>query len=94
MNFAPFNAHTTPLFKSCNILKFADIIKVESCIFVNIVLIGILFQFLMIIFKFQPRIHAMLDQLEMVYYLFQVDTEKVRKLMLKKYFKIVLLSKS
>ena len=30
MNFAPFNAHTAPLFKSCNILKFADIINVES----------------------------------------------------------------
>ena len=35
MNFAPFNAHTTPLFKNCNILKFADITNVESCIFVN-----------------------------------------------------------
>ena len=31
--FAPFNAHTTPLFKSCNILKFADIINVENCTF-------------------------------------------------------------
>ena len=35
MNFAPFNAHTTNLFKNCNILKFADIINVESCIFIN-----------------------------------------------------------
>ena len=35
MNFAPFNAHTTSLFKNCNILKFADIINVESCIFIN-----------------------------------------------------------
>ena len=35
MNFAPFNAHTTPLFKNCNILKFADIINVESCISIN-----------------------------------------------------------
>ena len=35
MNFAPFNAHTTPLFKNCNILKFADIINAESCIFIN-----------------------------------------------------------
>ena len=35
MNFAPFNTHTTPLFKICNILKFADIINVESCAFVN-----------------------------------------------------------
>ena len=32
MNFAFFNAHTTPLLKNCNILKFADI---ESCIFIN-----------------------------------------------------------
>ena len=32
MNFAPCNAHTTPSFKNCNILKFADIINVESCI--------------------------------------------------------------
>ena len=35
MNFAPCNAHTTPSFKNCNILKFADIINVESCIFIN-----------------------------------------------------------
>ena len=38
MNFAPFNAHTTSLFKNCNILKFADItniINVKSCIFIN-----------------------------------------------------------
>ena len=35
MNFAPFNAHTTPLFKDCNVLKFADIINVESCIFIS-----------------------------------------------------------
>ena len=33
MYFAPFNAHTTPLFKNRNILKFADIINVDSCIF-------------------------------------------------------------
>ena len=35
MNFVPFNAHTTHLFKNCNILKFADIINVEGCIFIN-----------------------------------------------------------
>ena len=35
MNFAPFNAHTTCLLKNCNILKFADIINVKSCIFIN-----------------------------------------------------------
>ena len=47
MNFAPFNADTTTLFKNCNIFKFADIMNVESCILINIVLIRILFQFLM-----------------------------------------------
>ena len=35
ISFSPFKAHTTPLFKYCNILKFADIINVESCIFIN-----------------------------------------------------------
>ena len=35
MNFAPFNAQNTLLFKNCNILKFADIINIESCIFIN-----------------------------------------------------------
>ena len=35
MNFAPFNTQTTPLFKNCNNLKFAVIINIESCIFVN-----------------------------------------------------------
>ena len=35
MNFVLLNAHTTPLLKNCNILKFADIINVESYIFIN-----------------------------------------------------------
>ena len=35
MNFAPFNARTTPMLKHCNILKFADIISLESCVFIN-----------------------------------------------------------
>ena len=35
MNSAPFNAHTIPLFKYCNILKFADTINVKSCVFLN-----------------------------------------------------------
>ena len=67
MNFAPFNAHTTPLFKNCNILKFADIIDVESCIFINNCFNKDSFS----IFSenFQPRTHAILDQLEMLYYL-------------------------
>ena len=46
MNFEAFNAHTTSLFKNCNILKFVAIINVESCVFIN-VLTRILFQFLM-----------------------------------------------
>lgn len=33
ISFAPFNAHTTPLFKNCNILKFVDTINVECSIF-------------------------------------------------------------
>ena len=35
MNFAPFNAHTTTLFKNWDILKLADIINAESLIFIN-----------------------------------------------------------
>ena len=35
INFAPFNAYTSPLSKTCNILKFTNIVNVESCIFVN-----------------------------------------------------------
>ena len=35
MNFVPFNAPTTSLFKNSNILKFADIIDVESCVFIK-----------------------------------------------------------
>ena len=35
MNFARFDARTTPLFKNCSILKFADIINVESWVFIN-----------------------------------------------------------
>ena len=35
MNFVPFHVHTTPLFKNCNVLNFADIINVESCISIN-----------------------------------------------------------
>ena len=35
MNFAPFNAHTTSLLENSNILKFADIINFESCVFIN-----------------------------------------------------------
>ena len=35
MNFVSFNSHTLSLFKNSNILKFADIIDVESCIFIN-----------------------------------------------------------
>ena len=35
MNFSPFHAHTTPFFKYCNILTFADIINVETCVFIN-----------------------------------------------------------
>ena len=65
MNFPPFNVRTTLLFKNCNMLKFADIINVESCVFINDCLIRILFQFLLKISnKFQPRTHIILHQLK------------------------------
>ena len=35
MNFAPANAYITPLFKYCNISKFADITNVENFILIN-----------------------------------------------------------
>ena len=35
INFALFNVHTTPLFKNCNIFRFADIANAKSCIFIN-----------------------------------------------------------
>ena len=35
MHFATSNAHTTPLFYNSRILKFADIIHTESCVFIN-----------------------------------------------------------
>ena len=65
MNFAPFNAHTTPLFKNYNILRFADIINVESFILINNCFNK----------DSQPRTHTILHQLEMVYCLFQVITQ-------------------
>ena len=34
-NFAPFDAHTTPLPENFNILKFVDIINIESRIFIK-----------------------------------------------------------
>ena len=35
MYFLNRNAHTTPLFKDSNILKFADKISLENCIFIK-----------------------------------------------------------
>ena len=35
LNFTTFNAHTTVLFKEWNILKFDDVISIESCLFIN-----------------------------------------------------------
>ena len=59
MNFVPFNAHTTSLFKNSNILKFADIIDVESCIFINNCFNRDSFSILMkISSSFQLRIHT------------------------------------
>ena len=35
INFVLFNAHTSLLFKICNILKFVDTVNVECCKFLN-----------------------------------------------------------
>ena len=35
MNFAHFNTYTAPLFKNFNILKFANTINIQSCIFIK-----------------------------------------------------------
>ena len=75
--FAYFNVHTTPLLKNCNILKFADIINVESCIFINNCFNKVSFSIFTENFKLVSTTHSytILDQLEMVYYLFQVITD-------------------
>ena len=72
MNFAPFNAHTTPLFKNCNILKFADIINVESCIFTNNCFNRDSFSIFNENVKLVSTMHSYntRSMLEMVYYLF------------------------
>ena len=76
MKFAPFNAHITPLFKNCNILKVTDIVNVESCIFINNCFNKDSFQFLRKNSNyFLPTTFIILDQLEMVYYLYQVITQ-------------------
>ena len=76
MNFAPFNAHTTPLFKNCNILKFADIINVKSCIVINNCFNKDSFSIFNENFKLvSTTTHTTLDQLGMVYCLFQVITQ-------------------
>ena len=76
MNFSPFNAHTTTFFKNCNILKLADIINVESCVFINNCFNKDSFQILIKISnEFKPRTYIILDQLVMVYYLYQVITQ-------------------
>ena len=76
MNFAPFNAHTTPLFKNCNILKFADIINFESCVFVNNCFHKNSFLIFNENFKLVLISHShILEQLVTVYYLYQVITQ-------------------
>ena len=46
MSFAPFNSHSSSYFRDYNILKFCDIISIEACAFITIVLIVTLFQYL------------------------------------------------
>ena len=76
MNFAPFNAHTTRLFKNRNILKFVDIINIESYIFINNRFNKDSFSVFSENFKLVlPRTQTILDQLEIVYYLFQILTQ-------------------
>ena len=72
MNFAPFNAQTTSLFKNCNIVKFADIINVESCIFINNYFSKDPFKTFNVKFKLVSTTHKTLDQSEMVFYFYQV----------------------
>ena len=75
MKFAPFNAHITPLFKNCNILKVTDIVNVESCIFINNCFNKDSFSIFTEKLKLFSTNHIILDQLEMVYYLYQVITQ-------------------
>ena len=35
LSFAPFNSHSSSYFHDYNILKFCDIINIESCAFIN-----------------------------------------------------------
>ena len=75
MNFAPFNAHTVILFKNCNNLKFA-IINVERCVSINNCFNKDSFSIFNENFKLvSTSTHTILDQLEMVHYLFQVITQ-------------------
>ena len=68
MNLAPFNTHTTLLSKNCNILKFADIINVESFIFINNCFNRDSFSIYNESFKLVSTTHLYnkLDQIEMV----------------------------
>ena len=76
MNFALFNTHTTRLFKNRNILNFVDIINIESYIFINNRFNKDSFSIFSENFKLVlPRTQTILDQLEIVYYLFQILTQ-------------------
>ena len=77
MNFVLLNAHTTPLLKNCNILKFADIINVESYIFINNCFNKDYFSVFNENLKLVSTAHSSYNarSLEMVYYFFQVITQ-------------------
>ena len=75
INFAPFHAHTSPLFNTCNILKFVDIINFECCFFVNNGFNKDSFSIFIKRFKLASATHSHnTSQLEMVSYLYQVIT--------------------
>ena len=76
VNFALFNTHTTRLFKNRNILNFVDIINIESYIFINDRFNKDSFSIFSENFRLVlPRTQTILDQLEIVYYLFQILTQ-------------------
>ena len=76
MNFAPFNVCTTLLFKNCNMLKFADIINVESCVFINDCFNKDSFSVFNENFKYVSITHSYITtSAKMVYCLYQVITQ-------------------
>ena len=73
MSFAPFNSHSSSYFRDYNILKFCDIISIEACAFITIVLIVTLFQYLQKDLNlYRNLMLTTLDHPVKAYFLFQV----------------------